>query len=756
MGAGASSNEAEKAPGGKLALAKSKQPDEEDKVEKQPSTKVSTFVHGAKANSESGTTAAVERAHVAQQAKISMARQRRKKGVVGHREGAYTNESQAKKWTYERTQKSDAVTALIQKSFQSHFLFSDLDKVVIDEVISIMSLVIADPDEVICKEGDLGFKFYVIEKGRVDVSAEGKHLRSLCSGDNFGEIALMYNCPRTATVVGAQLDKEPIKSPLHVNGKELRGSPNEVLSELKAMLRGFEISQADFDDYLATLTQGRTTLWALDSIGFKKCLVFIYQNKAENRRKLLKRVKLLEVLTPDEHLKLAEVLVSQSYSDGETIMTEGEKGDIFYMIESGHVGVWKSSHDKQITTLSAGACFGEAALQTGEPRTASIIAMGPVKCLVISRNQFEAYFGPHSKLVNRMVKDQRKHEKTKLRKLMEAKPSDFKIHRVIGKGGFGVVKLVSRRGASDLEGNVFALKIMSKAGISKHGDSFCFDAVEEKRLLQRLKHPFIVELYAAMSDQDALYFLFELAQGGDLYSQVVRTEMNGRHMIPATEVQFVGASVLEALSYMHDLNIAYRDLKPENVVISRNGAVKLIDFQMAKTVSGRTFTTCGTPEYMAPEMVTGQGYTFFVDYWAFGILLYDILIGKTPFQEPHFTNSNTFQAILGQPLKFPANYPVSAVTDLIIKLLQKKTGRRLGCSADGANGIKKHKFFKHTDWAKLLKGQWPNCNMNHSPFEMEVSTELDTTSFDDKTEDVPVQPYTPTGASYEKLWDEEF
>jgi len=259
-----------------------------------------------------------------------------------------------------------------------------------------------------------------------------------------------------------------------------------------------------------------------------------------------------------------------------------------------------------------------------------------------------------------------------------------------------------------------------------------------------------------MSDANALYFLFELAQGGDLYSQVVRTEMNGRHMIPETEVQFVGASVLEALSYMHDLSIAYRDLKPENVVISRDGAVKLIDFQMAKTVAGRTFTTCGTPEYMAPEMVTGQGYTYYVDYWAFGILLYDILVGKTPFQEPHFSNSNTFQAILGLPLKFPPNYPMSGVTDLISHLLEKKSSRRLGCSAGGSNAIKRHKFFKHTDWAKLLQGSWPNCNMKASPFVMNVKDELDTTSFDDKTEDVPLEDYKPTGATYEKLWDEEF
>lgn len=709
-------------------------------------------------NTESGTKDAVDRAHIANEAKMAYARKRKQNAVMGHREGDYSKGAAKKKWTYQRTVKPLHIQKLISKSFQSHFLFSDLDKVVINEVISIMSLTIVEPGEEICKEGDNGDKFYVIEEGCVDISAEGKHLRTLQSGGNFGEIALMYSCPRTATVVGGEWSKEePSKIPIVIENEKLKGTAMEQLMELHEAHHEDKITALQFASYQAQLCKNRTTLWALDSIGFKKCLVFIYQNKAENRRKLLARVKLLSVLTPDELEKLAEVLVSQSYSDGETIMTEGESGDVFYMIESGHVGVWKQGHDKQITTLQPGGCFGEAALQTGEPRTASIIAMGPVKCLVISRKQFEAYFGPHSKLMSRMVKEQRQHEKTKLRALMKVKPSDFIVHRVIGKGGFGVVKLVSQKSKNGRsKGKVYALKIMSKARISKHGDSFCFDAVEEKRLLQRLKHPFIVELFAAMSDANALYFLFELAQGGDLYSQVVRTEMNGRHMIPDTEVQFVGASVLEGLSYMHDLKIAYRDLKPENVVISRDGAVKLIDFQMAKTVAGRTFTTCGTPEYMAPEMVTGQGYTYYVDYWAFGILIYDILIGRTPFQEPHFSNSDTFQAILGLPLKFPHNYPMSSVTDLITKLLEKKPTRRLGCNAGGYNAIKRHKFFRHTDWVKLLESKWPNCGMPSSPFAIVVTDELDATSFGEPEADPPTKPYKKTGASYEKLWDDEF
>jgi len=210
---------------------------------------------------------------------------------------------------------------------------------------------------------------------------------------------------------------------------------------------------------------------------------------------------------------------------------------------------------------------------------------------------------------------------------------------------------------------------------------------------------------------------------------------------------------------MHGFKLVYRDLKPENVVLDADGNVKMIDFQMAKSVPGRTFTTCGTPEYMAPEMITGQGYTYYVDYWAFGILIYDILIGKTPFQEQHFSNSDTFQAIISRPLQFPSNYPVNEMTELISLLLRKKVSKRLGCTGAGAQAIKQHRFFTAVDWKKLVKMQWPNCGMDNSPFVMDPQTKkdaMDSSSFTNIDLEEPLIPYTPSGATYEKLWDTEF
>ena len=151
---------------------------------------------------------------------------------------------------------------------------------------------------------------------------------------------------------------------------------------------------------------------------------------------------------------------------------------------------------------------------------------------------------------------------------------------------------------------------------------------------------------------------------------------------------------------MHSKNIIYRDLRPENLLIDHKGFLRLVDFGFAKVTDGKTYTICGTPEYMAPEMILNKGYGKGVDWWSFGCFLYELLVGISPF----FANDPVliFKRILKGDIKFPTNFPASAKS-LIKHCLEKDSGIRYGCLTRGVNDIKGHKFFKDFDWNALAK-----------------------------------------------------
>lgn len=144
-------------------------------------------------------------------------------------------------------------------------------------------------------------------------------------------------------------------------------------------------------------------------------------------------------------------------------------------------------------------------------------------------------------------------------------------------------------------------------------------------------HPFILKLYQTFKDQSKLYMLLEFVQGGELFS-VLHTPQNDG--VPDAQAKFYAAGVLLGLAYLHGKDIAYRDLKPENCLIDKHGYPKVVDFGFAKVIQGKTFTLCGTPEYLAPELVLGRGHNRAVDYWAYGILLYEMEAGYSPFSDP--------------------------------------------------------------------------------------------------------------------------
>ena len=169
------------------------------------------------------------------------------------------------------------------------------------------------------------------------------------------------------------------------------------------------------------------------------------------------------------------------------------------------------------------------------------------------------------------------------------------------------------------------------------------------------------------------------------------------------EARFYGAEIVTALDHLHQMNVMYRDIKPENLLINRRGHVVLTDFGFAKVISDRTFTLCGTPEYLAPEMIQGVGHGKSVDWWALGILIFEMIAGYPPFYD-----SNPFgiyQKVLdGLHSHSFSNVFQYKAKSLCKQLLQPDRTKRLGCMQNGGEGVKRHKWFSHTNWVSVWKG----------------------------------------------------
>merc|ERR1712000_114408 len=209
-----------------------------------------------------------------------------------------------------------------------------------------------------------------------------------------------------------------------------------------------------------------------------------------------------------------------------------------------------------------------------------------------------------------------------------------------------------------------------------------------------IEHERIGKLYCALQDTRNIYFVLELLQGGEFFTYLQKV---GR--LSEAKACFYAASVVSAFTALHSKKIAYRDLKPENMVMDAKGFVKIVDLGLAKQImSGKTWTMCGTPDYLAPEIILNEGHDCSVDYWALGVLIYEMVTGWPPFyaDEP----MKTYEKIVACAVSFPV-YITRQLSDLVSKLLTTQPGKRLGNLKGGINDIMKHKWFASFDWAGL-------------------------------------------------------
>lgn len=409
---------------------------------------------------------------------------------------------------------------------------------------------------------------------------------------------------------------------------------------------------------------------------------------------------MLRKLGAEKLHKLAEALSPVVFKPGAYIIRQGEPGTIFYIIKKGGVLVTKTmdgeAEEEELLTLTVGDHFGERALLKSEPRAANVKAADrPVTCMALDREFFDELLGP---LGEHMTKAHSQREILASKNIMERQSSrertestasgaggaagspsgsaaaeasvelrtdirlsDLRPLFVLGEGAFGVVQLVQHTATRE----VFALKKMQKARIVKTGQQR--NVVNEKRVLSTCRHPYILKLVASFKDKNCLYMLLEFLQGGDIFGHLYK--QGGRFNVPQS--QYYSATVLLVLEYLHNKDIAYRDLKPENLVLDSRGYLKVVDFGFAKTVKDRTYTLCGTPEYLAPELVQGKGHNRAVDYWALGILLYEMLSGYSPFADEERNDQLTiYKNIIKGRVVFSKRFKSESAKDLVLRLLE--------------------------------------------------------------------------------------
>lgn len=292
--------------------------------------------------------------------------------------------------------------------------------------------------------------------------------------------------------------------------------------------------------------------------------------------------------------------------------------------------------------------------------------------------------------------------------------ADFQLKKVVGKGAFGKVMMCQKRTGEDA-GEIYAVKVLIKSVIAEKKQ--VEHTKSERRILMEISHPFIVRLRYAFQSEEKLYLVTDYYNGGSLFYHLRKSRS-----FPEDRARFYGAEIMLAIEHLHQHGIIYRDLKLENILMDHLGHIALTDFGLSKENVDQVFseqlkTFCGTAEYIAPELLKGFRYGAAVDWWSFGILLYEMLNLKTPFYDKN--RKLMFHSIINQNPKMPRDFSPEA-KDIIKEFLNKDAKQRLGCAEGAAQEIMSHAFFAPIDFDLLVRKEL------EPPFRPDVSDKEDT------------------------------
>eukprot|EP00981_Chlorochromonas_danica_P007485 scaffold1755_cov258-Ochromonas_danica.AAC.7 len=639
---------------------------------------------------------------------------------------------------------------MIVSALSQNYIFTSLTEQDVHELALTMEAVSVSAGENIITQGEEGRYFYVIESGQFTVIVDKKTVAKLSPGNSFGELALIYNSPRQATI------------------------------------------QADND----------SVVFSLDRETYKLVVAQSSSNRAIEIKRALSHVPLLQELTEEQLDKVADSVEIFPYNTGDVIIRKGSEGNVFYMIKEGTVLVSDVGASFADHTLTTGDYFGERALITGEPRAATITAQSHVKLLALDREAFNTLLGPLRELLDhnmniRILKSIKLFEKLNKQEIMrvsqamviESFPPEYTI---IKQGEQGRKFYIIKQGTAKVEaekngsrsllselrpGSYFGEMALldndvRKADVISISEVVCFvlDRDAFIQILSSIQHIMSIETQQRwdilkkslessstnlpapekkltnipFTDLITLGVLgSEFIQGGELFNLLHTNTSDG---VPNHHAIFYASVILLALEYLHGKDIAYRDMKPENCLIDKAGYPKLVDFGFAKVITGKSYTLCGTPEYLAPELVLARGHTKAVDYWALGILIYEMQAGYSPFLDPHDNDQVVIcKNIVSGRLVFPKNFPPDC-KDLVKRLLSREVNTRLGNLKGGVEDIKTHKWFSTIDFDavfnKTLKAPWVP----------KITSLTDTSHFDPYA----VEEHVDNGYVDHGNWDKDF
>ena len=604
----------------------------------------------------------------------------------------------------------------------------------------------------ICREGEFGSSLYIIKDGEVECLKGETVIRVLKKGDNFGQKALLEGDVRSLDVkaktdckiysISSEFFKnqygDNFRQVLYFNFITISFNNSKVFKKINSKIiaktfqffkfrslknnelvypKGHKISEK-----LCVVLEGNIIDKKINKVEAKRYEILFEKKLSENSEDVLKNNLIAEPdcilaeidydkfketvggdlneaqtksnqLASFEHVPMFRILSDEKieflqnnlkvekYANGKKIITQGEIGDKLFIIKKGRVDFFVNS--RYIRSLNDGEEFGARSLILTEKRSATAIANGEVTCYTLTTEVFKSILEPnlHEYFTNKIFLEDNTIELKDLDNVKE-----------LGSGNFGSVNLVRNKKNKYL----YAIKALNLEQIKIENLEECVEV--ERDVLLKIDHPFIMKMVKYLKNDTYIFFINEYIKGKELW-EVIRDI----GLLNKEQTQYYGASILLAIDYLHKQKIIYRDIKPENVMVSIKGYIKIIDFGTVKEIQDRTSTIIGTSHYMAPEITKGEGYSFQVDIWSIAICLYEFFCGKLPFGEDYDDPMDIYRAVSQEELTFPNFVKDEQFMQLMNKMLRKNPTNRLWKFKQ----IKEDPYFKDFDWNKLISLSYP-------------------------------------------------